>query len=106
MIGNPIVVDDFPFRDEKDDYLLWIGRLDEDKGPHRAIAAARAAGVPLVLARPVQPGKRSSSRARSSRTWTERRSATSARWRGQARALRRGPGRSSCRFAGPSRSAS
>jgi glycosyltransferase involved in cell wall biosynthesis len=57
VIGNPIVVDDFPFGEEKDDYLLWIGRLDEDKGPHRAIAAARAAGVPLVLAGPVQPGK-------------------------------------------------
>ena len=27
------------------------------KGPHRAIAAARAAGVPLVLAGPVQPGQ-------------------------------------------------
>jgi glycosyltransferase involved in cell wall biosynthesis len=57
VIGNPIVVDDFPFSDEKHDYLLWIGRLDEDKGPDRAIAAARAAGVPLVLAGPVQPGK-------------------------------------------------
>ena len=27
------------------------------KGPHRAIAAAREAGVPLVLAGPVQPGQ-------------------------------------------------
>jgi glycosyltransferase involved in cell wall biosynthesis len=29
-----------------------------DKGPHRAIAAARQAGWPLVLAGPVQPGQR------------------------------------------------
>jgi glycosyltransferase involved in cell wall biosynthesis len=57
VIGNPIVVDDYPFRDEKDDYLLWIGRLNEDKGPNRAIAAAREADVRLLLAGPVQPGQ-------------------------------------------------
>jgi glycosyltransferase involved in cell wall biosynthesis len=57
VIGNPIVVDDFPFRAEKDDYLLWIGRMNEDKGPNRAIAAALEAGVPLVLRGPVQPGQ-------------------------------------------------
>jgi glycosyltransferase involved in cell wall biosynthesis len=57
VIGNPIVVDDFPFRAEKDDYLLWIGRMNEDKGPNRAIAAALEAGVPLVLGGPVQPGQ-------------------------------------------------
>ena len=58
VIGNPIVVGDFPFREEKDDYLLWIGRINDDKGPQRAIAAAREAGVRLVLAGPVQPGER------------------------------------------------
>jgi glycosyltransferase involved in cell wall biosynthesis len=57
VIGNPIVVDDFPFREEKDDYLLWIGRFNEDKGPGRAIAAAREAGQRLVLAGVVQPGQ-------------------------------------------------
>ena len=57
VIGNPIVVDQFPFRDEKDDYLLWIGRMNEDKGPERAIAAAQEAETPLVLAGPVQPGQ-------------------------------------------------
>jgi glycosyltransferase involved in cell wall biosynthesis len=57
VIGNPIVVADFPFREEKDDYVLWIGRMTPDKGPHRAIAAARAAGVPLVLAGVIQPGQ-------------------------------------------------
>jgi glycosyltransferase involved in cell wall biosynthesis len=56
VIGNPIVVDDFPFRAEKEDYLLWIGRFNPDKGPERAIAAARQADAPLVLAGPVQPG--------------------------------------------------
>jgi glycosyltransferase involved in cell wall biosynthesis len=57
VIGNPIVVDDYPFREEKDDYLLWIGRFNDDKGPNRAIAAAKEAGTRLILAGPVQPGQ-------------------------------------------------
>lgn len=31
-------------------YLLFLGRMNSDKGPHRAIAIARAAGVPLRIA--------------------------------------------------------
>ncbi|HEX7290615.1 MAG TPA: glycosyltransferase family 4 protein [Conexibacter sp.] len=57
-IPNPIDVGAWPLREQKDDYLLWVGRITADKGPHRAIAAARAAGVPLVLAGVVQPGER------------------------------------------------
>lgn len=57
VIPNPIVVDAFPFRADNDGYLLWIGRLNDDKGPQRAIAAAQQADVPLVLAGPVQPGQ-------------------------------------------------
>jgi glycosyltransferase involved in cell wall biosynthesis len=57
VVPNPIRVGDWPFRAEKDDYLLWMGRLDPIKGAHRAIAAAREAGMRLVLAGPVQPGQ-------------------------------------------------
>jgi len=57
-IPNPVDVGAWPLRERKDDYLLWVGRINPDKGPHRAIAAARAAGVPLVLAGVVQPGQR------------------------------------------------
>jgi glycosyltransferase involved in cell wall biosynthesis len=56
-IPNPIDVRAWPLRERKDDYLLWIGRMTAEKGPHRAIAAARAAGVPLVLAGVIQPGQ-------------------------------------------------
>ncbi len=56
-IPNPIDVRAWPLREHKDDYLLWIGRMTAEKGPHRAIAAARAAGVPLVLAGVIQPGQ-------------------------------------------------
>ncbi len=54
---NPIDVRAWPLRERKEDYLLWIGRMTAEKGPHRAIAAARAAGVPLVLAGVIQPGQ-------------------------------------------------
>ena len=56
-IPNPIDLQAWPLRERKDDYLLWIGRMTPEKGPHRAIAAARAAGVPLVLAGVIQPGQ-------------------------------------------------
>ncbi|HEY8866262.1 MAG TPA: glycosyltransferase, partial [Solirubrobacteraceae bacterium] len=56
-IPNPIDVAAWPLREHKDDYLLWIGRMTAEKGPHRAIAAARAAGVPLVMAGVIQPGQ-------------------------------------------------
>jgi glycosyltransferase involved in cell wall biosynthesis len=54
IVGNPIDLDEWPFSQDKDDALLFIGRMDADKGPHRAIAAARAAGRRLILAGPVQ----------------------------------------------------
>jgi len=57
VIPNPIAVESWPLRRHKDDYLLWIGRVAADKGPHRAIDAARRAGRRLVLAGPIQPGQ-------------------------------------------------
>lgn len=57
VVPNPIDLDEWPYQPDKGDYLLWVGRLNDAKGPHRAIAAARAAGTPLVLAGPVQPGE-------------------------------------------------
>jgi glycosyltransferase involved in cell wall biosynthesis len=57
VVPNPIVIEDWPLRTEKDDYLLWIGRMDPVKGADRAIAAARRAGRRLVLAGPVQTGQ-------------------------------------------------
>ncbi len=56
-IPNPIDMRAWPLQERKGDYLLWIGRMTPEKGPHRAIAAARAVDVPLVLAGVVQPGQ-------------------------------------------------
>jgi glycosyltransferase involved in cell wall biosynthesis len=57
VIPNPVDVGAWPLRTDKDDYLLWVGRINPEKGPHRAITAARLAGVPLVLAGVIQPGQ-------------------------------------------------
>ena len=57
-IPNPIAIAEWPLRGNKDDFLLWVGRMTPTKGPHRAIAAARIAGLPLVLAGIVQPEQR------------------------------------------------
>jgi glycosyltransferase involved in cell wall biosynthesis len=57
VVPNPIRVVDWPLHTHKQDYLLWVGRMDPVKGAHRAITAARLAGERLVLAGPVQPGQ-------------------------------------------------
>jgi glycosyltransferase involved in cell wall biosynthesis len=57
VIPNPIDVSSWPLVGRKDDYLLWIGRMTDDKGPQRALEAARRCGANLVLAGPVQPGQ-------------------------------------------------
>jgi glycosyltransferase involved in cell wall biosynthesis len=57
VIPNPIAVEEWPLRMAKEDFLLWVGRMDETKGAHRAIAVARGCGRRLVLAGPVQAGQ-------------------------------------------------
>ena len=48
----------YPFPPSPRDYLLFLGRIDPSKGPDRAIAVARAAGLPLVIAAKVrEPGE-------------------------------------------------
>jgi glycosyltransferase involved in cell wall biosynthesis len=40
----------YPFRPQRGDYLLFLGRMSPDKGCHRAIAVAMEAGLPLKIA--------------------------------------------------------
>jgi glycosyltransferase involved in cell wall biosynthesis len=56
VVYNPIDVDSWPVGYHKQDYLLFMARMVEEKGPHRAITVAKESGRPLVLAGPVQPG--------------------------------------------------
>jgi glycosyltransferase involved in cell wall biosynthesis len=55
VVENGIDVDMFPFSERKGDYLFWLGRICEEKAPHLAIAAARKARLPLVIAGQVYP---------------------------------------------------
>jgi glycosyltransferase involved in cell wall biosynthesis len=47
---NALDLERYPFQLGHDDYLLFLGRMSPDKGAHRAIEVARAAGAPLLLA--------------------------------------------------------
>jgi glycosyltransferase involved in cell wall biosynthesis len=50
VIHHGIDAQDFPVGAGDGGYCLFLGRMSPDKGPHRAITAARKAGVPLLMA--------------------------------------------------------
>src|SRR5213078_652912 len=54
-VYNAVDVDTFTFREDKDDFVLCIGRICERKGQDLAIEVARRAGLPIVLAGRVHP---------------------------------------------------
>jgi glycosyltransferase involved in cell wall biosynthesis len=47
---NALDLSVYPFRPDRGDYLLFLGRMTADKGAHRAIAVAIERGLPLKLA--------------------------------------------------------
>ena len=47
---NALDLDDYPYTADKDDYLLFLGRLAPEKGAAAAVRVARRAGMPLKLA--------------------------------------------------------
>lgn len=49
-VHNGIDVDSYPFGSEKDDYLLFLGRMNPEKGVVEAIDVARRLGRRLVIA--------------------------------------------------------
>jgi glycosyltransferase involved in cell wall biosynthesis len=56
LIPHGIETTSFPFGGGGGDYLLFLGRMIEDKGPSEAIEIARKVGMPLVLAGPAEDG--------------------------------------------------
>ena len=59
-VHNAVDVRSFPFRADKSDYALFLGRVSPDKGLLDAITAAGRAGVELVVAaKAVEPAERS-----------------------------------------------
>jgi glycosyltransferase involved in cell wall biosynthesis len=47
---NALDLQIYPCKPHRGDYLLFLGRMSLDKGPHRAIAVAMETGLPLKLA--------------------------------------------------------
>jgi glycosyltransferase involved in cell wall biosynthesis len=50
VVHNGVPVDRYPFTTDKDDYLLFVGRANREKGPEVAIEVARRLDRPLVMA--------------------------------------------------------
>jgi glycosyltransferase involved in cell wall biosynthesis len=49
-IHNAIPVKEYTMMQDKEDFVLFLGRMNADKGAHLAIEAARDAGHPIVVA--------------------------------------------------------
>jgi glycosyltransferase involved in cell wall biosynthesis len=58
VVYNAVDVASFPFRADKDDYLLFIGQIASIKGVHLAVEVARRVGMRLVIAGKVDPHNR------------------------------------------------
>jgi glycosyltransferase involved in cell wall biosynthesis len=50
VVPNGIEIERHPFRESKDDYVLYLGRISATKGVEHAIRAARDAGRRLLIA--------------------------------------------------------
>lgn len=57
VVPNGIDLSRFPFAQDisNGEYLLWLGRICEEKGTHVALDVAESAGLPLVMAGSVYP---------------------------------------------------
>jgi glycosyltransferase involved in cell wall biosynthesis len=54
-VNNGIALERFPVQTRKQEYLLWLGRICEEKGTHTALDVAEKTGLPIVLAGAVYP---------------------------------------------------
>jgi len=50
VVHNAIDVQTYPFRSDKEDYLLCLARVSPEKGTHLAIEVARRLSMPLIIA--------------------------------------------------------
>jgi glycosyltransferase involved in cell wall biosynthesis len=54
-IHHGIDISQYQYREKKQQYLAFLGRIAPIKGPHLAIEVAKTAGIPLKIAGEVQP---------------------------------------------------
>lgn len=55
VVPNGIELERFPYCEQKDGFLLWLGRVWLEKGPHLALDIAYELDLPIVLAGQVYP---------------------------------------------------
>jgi glycosyltransferase involved in cell wall biosynthesis len=56
-VPNALDLEHYPCKPHRGDYLLFLGRMNHDKGAHRAIAVGMELGLPLKLAGKVSEPK-------------------------------------------------
>ena len=56
-IPNALDLEHYPCKPHRGDYLLFLGRMNHEKGAHRAIAVAMELGLPLKMAGKVRERK-------------------------------------------------
>jgi glycosyltransferase involved in cell wall biosynthesis len=49
-VYNGLYLEDYPFSEEHDGYLLFVGRISMEKGVHHAIEVAQELDMPLIIA--------------------------------------------------------
>ena len=49
VVHNGIALDSFPWQKDKEDFVVFLGRCNPEKGPEKAVEVAKQAGVHLVL---------------------------------------------------------
>lgn len=49
VVANGVDLDHHPFRSEKEDFLVYVGRVSPEKRPEMAVDVARRAGLPLKM---------------------------------------------------------
>ncbi len=50
MVHNGLNMEEYPFSSKSDGYLLFVGRINKEKGVHNAIEVARRLKLPLIIA--------------------------------------------------------
>lgn len=53
-VYNGLNMEYYPFSKEHDGYLLYVGRICQDKGTHNAILAAKRLNLPLIIAAKIE----------------------------------------------------
>jgi len=49
-VYNGVLLDEYPYSEDKEDFFFYIGRFNEEKAPHLACEVARELGIRLILA--------------------------------------------------------